>query len=67
MGLFCLSLEETPEAQLNSALRNLEMFRGMLEDFEDIRDKNGNQICDYLIGFAESQIKSAIDLIKSAK
>lgn len=60
MGLFCVSFEKTPEAQLKSALGNLEMFKWMLEGYEGIRDKNGNQMPDYLIGFAETQIKDAL-------
>ena len=60
MGLFCLSSEKTPEAQLNAALGNLELFKELLEGYEGIRDKYGNKMPDYLIGFAENQIKDAL-------
>lgn len=60
MGLFCLSMKETPEEQLNCALGNLEMFREMLALFGDIRDPYGNRMPDYLLGFIESQIKDSL-------
>lgn len=65
MGLFCLSLEKTPVAQLNSALGNLELFKELLEGYDGIRDKYGNQMPDYLIGFAETQIKDALKYLSA--
>lgn len=65
MGLFCLSLVNTPEAQLKSALGNLKLFKGMLEGYEGICDKHGNHMPDYLIGFAETQIKDALKYLSS--
>lgn len=65
MGLFCLSSEKTPEAQLNAALGNLELFKELLEGYEGIRDKYGNKMPDYLIGFAENQIKDALKYLSS--
>lgn len=66
MGLFDLSLTKTPKAQLNCALNNLSYFRDCLEQFEDPRDKYGNRMPDYLLGFVESQIKEALELLESS-
>lgn len=67
MGLFCISIEKTPEAQLDCALGNLELFRGMLSRFGDIRDSYGNRMPDYLLDFVESQIKDSLKLIENSK
>ncbi|MNC13463.1 hypothetical protein D3C76_102680 [compost metagenome] len=66
MGLFDLSLTKTPKAQLNCALNNLSYFQGLLEHFEDPRDKYGNAMPDYLLDFAVGQIKEALELLESS-
>lgn len=60
MGLFDMSLTKTPEAQLKAALNNLSYFTEMLEHFEEPRDKYGNRMPDYLLGFVKSQIEDAL-------
>lgn len=66
MGMFCLSMKETPEDQLKCALGNLEMFRECLAQFEDPRDKYGNRMPDYLLGFIEKQIKDSLKMIENS-
>jgi hypothetical protein len=66
MGLFCLSMKETPEDQLECALANLDMFRDHLNLGEDFRDQYGNRIPLYLLDFVETQIKESLEMIKSS-
>lgn len=66
MGLFCLSMKKTPEDQLKCALGNLSIFRELIEAYDGILDKHGNRMPDYLIGFAESQIRESLELLKSS-
>lgn len=67
MGLFCLSMKETPEEQLNCALGNLELYREHLNLGDDPRDIYGNCIPSYLLDFVEKQIKDSLEMVKNSK
>lgn len=58
--MFDMSLTKTPEAQLRAALNNLGMYQECLQQFDDPRDKYGNKLPDYLLGFIRSQINDAL-------